>query len=142
MKVLDKDYSHDRLVAAMEFGFWRYLFSPTQFFASGATLLRIFSNKPKISVSIQYNHSYVFEELRKINNLRNRIAHHEPICFATGAPIVDTQYVRERYEIIIRLFQWMDVDEKSLMLGLDHVLAICNEIESISPKSTFPLSLL
>ena len=136
INTLGEKCSHDKLVAEMEFGFWRYLFAPTQFWTAGSILLNIFPCRPRSSNSIKYNHSYVFEELQKINNLRNRIAHHEAICFTADASKISTDYVRIRYQIILTLFHWMDIDEKSLMHGLDHVITVCNEIDSLSLKST------
>lgn len=131
--------THDRMVAEMDFGFWRFMFATNQFTAGGSTLLKIFPHKPKSNKLIQYNHSYVFDELRKINGLRNRIAHHEPICFREGAAIIDTTYARRLYKIISELFQWMDINETSLLYAIDHVLSTCNSIDTL--KSISPLSL-
>ncbi len=74
-------YTHAKLLAEMDFGFWRYLFAQPQFYSGGQTLLKIFPAKPNSSPAIQYNHTFVFNHLGLINDLRNRIAHHEPICF-------------------------------------------------------------
>jgi len=78
-------YSHSKLVAEMDFGFWRYTFAQHQFYAGGQSLLGIFPAKPKSTLSLRYDHKYVFSELEKINTLRNRLAHHEPVCFAFGS---------------------------------------------------------
>lgn len=52
--------------------------------------------------------SRIFLELDYINNIRNRIAHHEPICF--GFPIcVDTTYALKNYSRMMNLLQWMDI---------------------------------
>lgn len=68
----------------MDFGFWRYLFAQPQFHAGGKILLKVFPAKPTSTPAIQYNHSYVFNQLGQINEVRNRIAHPEPIYFALG----------------------------------------------------------
>ena len=86
-------YSHSKLLAEMEFGVWKYMFSPIQYRLTGRRLLRIFPNKARSTPEIQYNHSYVFNELDKINTLRNRIAHHEPVCFYLQQPVIDTSYI-------------------------------------------------
>ena len=52
-----------------------------QFNQTGRVLLRAFPNKERSTSEVQYNHSYFFNELDKINTMRNRIAHHEPVCF-------------------------------------------------------------
>jgi hypothetical protein len=43
---LGLDYTHDRLIAKLTFGFWTYQFSKKEFAASGSTLLQIFPNRP------------------------------------------------------------------------------------------------
>ena len=90
-------YAHPKLVAEMDFGFWRYLFAQPQFYAAGQTLLQVFPAKPTSTPVMQYNHSYVFNQLGHINDLRNRIAHHEPICFVIGQAVKDTTYARQHY---------------------------------------------
>jgi hypothetical protein len=124
-------YTHAKALALMDFGFWRYLFAQPQFFAAGQSLLKIFPAKPSSTPAIQYNHTFVFNQLGQINDLRNRIAHHEPICFVPGQPIKDTTYARQHYNLILQLFQWMSVDESALLYGLDHILTICNEIDAL-----------
>lgn len=123
-------YSHHKLVAEMDFGFWRYLFAQPQFYAAGQSLLAIFPAKPTSTQSIQYNQRYVFTHLGLINDLRNRIAHHEPICFQLGQAIKDTTYARQHYYLILQLFQWMSIDESALLYGLDHIVAVCDEIDA------------
>ncbi|WP_394337516.1 Abi family protein [Deminuibacter soli] len=124
-------YTHPKLVAKMDFGFWRYLFAPNQYRALGQTLLQIFPAKPISTSAVQYNAAYVFSELKKINNIRNRIAHHEPICFQPANPIIDTTYARQHYNLILQLFQWMNINEAALLYGLDHINAICNDIDNL-----------
>ena len=65
--------------------------------------------------------SYIFQELDYINKLRNRIAHHEPICFSRPNAAIDTSYALNQYARMMRLFNWMGIDGASLMFGLDHV---------------------
>jgi hypothetical protein len=115
----------------MDFGFWRYLFAQPQFRAGGQTLLRIFPSKPTSSAVMQYNHTFVFNQLEQVNTLRNRIAHHEPVCFLSSRPVINTTYARQQYNLILQLFQWMNIDEKSLLYGLDHITTVCNEIDLI-----------
>ena len=124
-------YSHQKLLAEMDFGFWRYTFGLHQFHAGGQTLLRIFPNKPTSTPQQQYDHTYVFGELEKINMLRNRLAHHEPICFGNGQGVKNTTYARDHYRLAIQFFQWMDIDEKALLYGLDHIVGVCDDIDSL-----------
>ena len=114
----------------MEFGVWKYMYNNVQYFLTGQVLLRVFPNKPKSSKQQRYDNTYVFGELDYINNLRNRIAHHEPICF--GNPVcIDTSYVQNRYNRIMELFRWMDIDGASLLYGLGRVDNACNQIDAL-----------
>lgn len=128
---LTLNYSSPKLLAEMDFGFWRYLLAQPQFFAGGQTLLHAFPGKPRSTIAIQYNHTFIFNQLGAINDLRNRIAHHEPICFIPGQPIKNTTYARQHYNLILQLFQWMTVDEAALLYGLDHINTVCNEIDTL-----------
>ena len=127
----NKQYNHTKLVAELGFGFWRYLFSSHQYRVCGKTLLKVFPSKPPSSPTAQYNADYIFRELQKINNLRNRIAHHEPICFVPCQPIKNTTYARQHYSLLLQLFQWMNIDEAAMLYGLDHIVSICNEIDAL-----------
>lgn len=131
IKSLDHLYTPNKLVAELGFGFWRYMFAPYQYDATGKTLLRIFPAKPSSTPTLQYNQNYVFNQLAKINNIRNRIAHHEPICFEPKQPIKNTTYARQHYVLIRQLFQWMSIDEAALLYGLDHINSICKRIDDL-----------
>jgi len=63
------------------------------------------------------------------DRLHNRIAHHEPVCFLPSQPVINTTYARQQYNLILQLFQWMNIDEQSLLYGLDHITTVCDEIE-------------
>lgn len=124
-------YSHSKLMAEMEFGVWKYMFSPVQFKATGKVLLKIFPNKERSSPEMQYNHRYIFNELDKVNTLRNRIAHHEPVCFLLHEPIIDTSYILNEYQKIQTLFLWMGIDSRAMLYGLDHVQRVAAEINAL-----------
>lgn len=124
-------YSSSKMLSAMEFGIWKYMFSAPQYRATGRRLLQIFPNKPKSSAKIQLNNQYIFNELDDINRVRNRIAHHEPICFLYGQETVSTAYLQNCYKRIITLISWMNIDTKSLLYGLDHVQNLSRKIDRI-----------
>jgi hypothetical protein len=126
---LGRHYTHNKLVAELSFGFWRYMFAANQFAAGGRTLLRIFPSKPQSTPTVQYNNIFIFNELAKINNIRNRIAHHEPICFLPGQHVKSTIYARQHYNLVLQLFQWMAINEGSLLYGIDHIHILCNQID-------------
>jgi hypothetical protein len=101
INALGKKYSHDKVVAGLSFGFWRYMFSGIQFKVFGNTLLQIFPNRLK-----GINQKNIYQKLTEINNLRNRIAHHEPICFdSNNRPSI--QYSQRHYQDILDLLEWL-----------------------------------
>jgi len=124
-------YSHHKLVAELGFGFWRYMFAQNQFNATGRALLRVFPSKPISTPAIQYNNTYIFNQLAELNKIRNRMAHHEPICFLPQQAVKNTIYARQHYNLILQLFQWMQIDEAALLYGLDHINTVCNEIDNL-----------
>ncbi len=126
-----QSYTHHKLLAEMEFGIWKYMFSPVQYRVTGRNLLSIFPNKPRSSREMQYNQKFIFNELDKVNSLRNRIAHHETICFASRTSTIDTSYVINIYNKIKSLFSWMDIDSNSLLYGLDHINRVCAKINQL-----------
>jgi hypothetical protein len=124
-------YAHSKLVAELGFGFWRYMFGSHQFIAGGQSLLAIFPSKPPSSPMKHYNANLIFNDLAQVNRIRNRIAHHEPICFRANVAVKDTTYVRQNYSLIKQLFQWMNIDEAALLYGLDHIGSVCDKIDML-----------
>ena len=126
-------YSHNKLLSEMEFGIWKYMFSNVQYNLTGQNLLSVFPKKPKSTRIQRFDNTYIFQELDYINNLRNRIAHHEPICFGNGFNRngIDTSYALNRYSRILTLLTWLDIDGASLLYGLGDVKGICNKINSL-----------
>ncbi len=124
-------YSCSKMLSAMEFGVWKYMYSSPQYRATGRILLNVFPNKPKSSAMIQYNNLYVFNELDAINRLRNRIAHHEPICFLHDNEAISTEHLQTCYIRILTLFSWMGIEAKSLLYGLDHIQSLLQKINRI-----------
>ena len=127
----DNVYSHTKLLAELEFGIWKYMFSPIQYRQTGKILLRIFPNKAKSTQAEKYNQSYIFNEIDKINTLRNRIAHHEPICFPSGRNVIYTDYILTEYKKILTLCEWMGIESKTFFYGLDHVQQVCKKIDKL-----------
>ncbi len=124
-------YSHSKLLAQMDFCMWKYMYSPVQYNLTNQSLLDAFPFKQRSTPQLHINQSYIFNELDKINTLRNRIAHHEPLCFPTGQSVIYTGYIRGEYQKIKTLFQWMGIDFGSMLYGLDHVLKVCDKIDSL-----------
>ena len=87
-------YSNDKMVASFTMGFWTFLFTKKNYKKGGKTLLRIFPNKAKGK-----NQSDVYEDLTAIREFRNRIAHHEPICFDSSGN-ASSAFARRHYQLI------------------------------------------
>ncbi len=120
---------HNQLVSKMDFGFWRYLLAAPQFNAAGQKLLQAFPAKPRSSPSHNINHTYIFRELELINQFRNRLAHHEPICFAPGLATIDSSNARSIHRLSHKLISWLGHDSRSLLYGIDHVESLCNKLD-------------
>jgi hypothetical protein len=121
-------YSHDDLVAKLNFGFWRYQFGLKEYIASGNTLLEIFKNRP-----LGVNQKVIFQCLTKINEMRNRIAHHEPICFK--GDLISTSTIQSRYNTIIELLQWLGCNSPKILYGIDGVQKSLADIDILTRHS-------
>jgi hypothetical protein len=107
-------YTHDGLIAKLTFGFWSYLFAPKQFAATGSTLLSVFPNRP-----FGTKQKIIFQNLVKINELRNRIAHYEPVCFEKDT--ISTTRTEKRYRLIVELLGWLGCNPQQILSGIDGV---------------------
>ncbi|MCQ2342894.1 MAG: Abi family protein [Paludibacteraceae bacterium] len=140
--VRDGKYTHSHLLAQMEFGVWKYMFSNPQYTAEHRVLMAIFPNKPTSTKEMNYNNAYIFNELDNINTLRNRVAHHEPICFAYTTAQVDLKYVQEKRAQILKILAWMGINGDKLMYGLDHVEMVCRQIENVTKTKPDSLTIV
>lgn len=121
---LGSQYTHDRLIANLTFGFWRYQFARKEYLASGNTLLNIFINRP-----FKTNQKDIFRRLIQINQVRNRIAHHEPICF--DGTRISTEKVKKTYNTILELLEWLGCNHTKILYGIDSVRKSIDFINSI-----------
>ena len=112
---LDKNgrYTNDRVVSSVSFGFWTYLFTKVPYKNGGKTLLKVFPLKAK-----GLGQRDIYNELQAVKAFRNRIAHHEAICFdAKGTK--NTAGVRANYALVIQYIQFLGFPENHLYYGLD-----------------------
>ena len=107
------------------------MYSGPQYLATGRQLLKVFPDKPKSTPTAQYNNQYIFNELDAVNRIRNRIAHHEPVCFLQDSDQISTAHLLSVYDKVMTLFSWMGIDSKSLLYGMDHVKSVCQKIENM-----------
>jgi hypothetical protein len=118
-------YTHDRVIASLSFGFWVNLFAPIQFRLAGQNIHKIFSDRPKSTFPKQ-----IFNDLNTILDFRNRVAHHEPICF-NGSQTINLENVKKIYASIIKLTQWLAIDNVKFLNDLDNTTLLISEIESL-----------
>lgn len=104
-------YTNDRLVSSVTFGFWTYLFNRIPFRSGGMNLLQIF---PKRTTGLAQRS--IYNELQEIKTFRNRIAHHEAICFnSTGE--VDLNQAQEKLELIKKYVIFLGYNPTELFWG-------------------------
>lgn len=106
-------YTNDRVVSSVSFGFWTHLFSRRPFALGGQSLLQVFPSRTK-----GLGQRAIYNELQDVKTFRNRIAHHEAICFdAAGAR--NTAQVKANYALVIKYIQFLGYQETHLYYGLD-----------------------
>lgn len=119
-------YSADKMVAAFSFGFWTYLFTKRNYRIGGKTLLQIFPNRCK-----GLKQTDVYRDLTSIREFRNRIAHHEPICFDSSKEL-STQYVRHHYQLICQYIEYMGYNPKRVLKIVEKPDSVLNEIDRLA----------
>lgn len=118
------EYTHDRLIAKLTLGFWTYQFASKEFAAAGSTLLEIFPNRP-----FGTRQKQVFQNLVKINDIRNRVAHYEPVCFEKN--VISTDRAGRRYGLILELLEWLGCNQQQILYGIDGVKEAIRAIDSV-----------
>jgi len=122
---LGVNYTHDRLIAKLTFGFWAYQFAAKQYAAAGSTLINIFPNRPRGT-----KQKDIYTRLNEINDYRNRIAHYEPICFDKNGDI-STGRCQRRYNTIIEMLIWLGCTPSIVLNGVDGVQAEIDKVNAI-----------
>lgn len=113
------------MVASLSFGFWTYLFTKRNYRIGGKTLLQIFPNKKK-----GLSQADIYKELTEVREFRNRIAHHEPVCFDKGA-IISTKKARYIYDLIKDYITYLGYDANKVLKIVEKPDRVLNEIERI-----------
>lgn len=123
-------YSHDKMVGSFTFGFWTYLFTKRNYKVGGKTLLQIFPHRPKGTTQ-----KSVYSDITSIREFRNRIAHHEPICFDKEGN-VNAIYMKKHYQLMKDYLSYMGWDVKDVLKvvecpdeGLDRLERLRKEVE-------------
>ena len=118
-------YNNDKMVASLTMGFWTKLFSKKRYKRGGKTLLQIFPNKRKGK-----NQADVYKDLTHIREFRNRIAHHEPICF-DGSGNISTAFARRHYQLICEYIGYIGQDPDNVIQWVEKPDEVLNKIDSI-----------
>lgn len=71
------EVTSDHVIAELNFGFWRFLFSKDRESAVGSAIRKAFPHAPKVTRANDL--SDLGKIVSMLYSLRNRIAHHEPI---------------------------------------------------------------
>lgn len=119
-------YSPDKMVASFSFGFWTYLFTRHNYKVGGKTLLQIFPNRCK-----GLKQSDVYNDLTRIREFRNRIAHHEPICFNSNREL-DTTYASSLYTLIRTYIGYMGYDADKVLKIVEKPDAVLRDIARLA----------
>jgi len=125
-KRLKKPYTHDRLVASLSFGFWTELFNRIQFRVGGKSLHKIFINRP-----VGTNQLIIYKDLVNLRDLRNRIAHHEPLCFGIDNTI-NINYTLSMYRKMIEMTKWLGFHPDELYNSLDRTAFVSFKIRTLA----------
>ena len=89
------------------------MFTKVPFRLGGQSILQIFTGR-----QIGLGQKAIFKELQQIKAFRNRIAHHEPICFdATGHKSM--VYAQTNYALILKYIAFLGYDKDDLLFGID-----------------------
>ena len=124
IKILGPQYCHENLIAKLSFGFWRHQFAGIEYVAANCNLINIFFNRPPL-----IKQKDIYKRLMRINEIRNRIAHHEPICFYGN--LISTANTEDRYHIILQLLHWLGCNPSKILYGIDKVSRSIYHIKSI-----------
>ena len=118
-------YNNDKMVASLTMGFWTKLFSKKRYKRGGKTLLQIFPNRRKGK-----NQADVYKDLTHIREFRNRIAHHEPICF-DGSGNISTAFARRHYQLICEYIDFMGQQSYDVIKCAEMPDEVLNKIDGI-----------
>jgi hypothetical protein len=111
--VRDGNYTNDKVLSSLSFGIWVFLFSRGCYKESGKTLLRIFPNKPH-----GLNQADIYRGLDTIRLFRNRMAHHEPLCFDRAGEI-DVSRAEEVYELVCDYIHYLGFNPRDVLYGIE-----------------------
>lgn len=90
---------------------------------------RVFSNIPETIDDKAIDIQFITEQLRSIRNIRNRIAHHDPICFMGNR--INTNYVITEFDRIVKMFTWLGIDISLVDDDCEKIVEIIERINNL-----------
>lgn len=112
-----------RIIAEQTFGFWTGMYSVHMYKILKGTPIQIFSNLPS-----GYGRKAISDSLNQIKDFRNRISHHEPICFDSGKK--GFSEAKRIHNLIIDVLGWIDPDIVSFLHEIDYVETSIKRMET------------
>jgi len=105
---------HNRIVAELSLGFWTKFFDTAPIKVLKGVQLNAFNNSPGIPAKD------IYSTLNDIRALRNRISHHEPVCFDRNGNFCIKSF-HKKYLQTKEAIRWIDSDLANWSEGLDNV---------------------
>ena len=116
----------DKVVSSMTLGFWIHLFSRRPFALGGQSILRVFPQRDK-----GLGQRVIYNELKTIKTFRNRIAHHEAICFDPRG-VKSSAPALANYLLLTKYARFLGYDEALLFDRLDtNPYCLLKEIDNL-----------
>lgn len=109
----------DDVICRLMFGFWVYMTDkPYRPSGKGTNLWQFIKGDvfPGATVSM----GQIFDELKAINDMRNRLFHHEPLWKLAGHQTMDQAIARTRtqYDRVLKVLGWISPEKVTLIKGL------------------------
>lgn len=107
IKTINKNHnrSHGKLISDINFGFWTEFFEKKHYGLLQGKVDHIFSNKPS---TIKRNN--IYDRLNEIRRFRNRVAHHEPVCFKPRTSTFDLSQALKIHQYSYEVLEWLDLE--------------------------------
>ena len=107
--------NHNNIVAELGLHFWIKFFDEKPIKVLKGSQMMVFKNNP------HRKNKEIFTILNGIRHLRNRISHHEPICFDDNGNFCAI-YAIQKYYQIIEVLRWIDDDLRDWALSYENTL--------------------
>jgi hypothetical protein len=119
----------DHVIAELNFGFWRFMFSKDREHAVGSAIRKAFPNAPR---AVRANDlSDLNKIISTLYGTRNRIAHHEPIWW---------QHLDYRHEEALRILRYISPDLSDFVAKRSRFTELFASRPSVACKGKKPIA--